>query len=1037
MSGISSGIGLISGIDSANLINQLMALEARPVTLLQNRLLRLDIQRAAFLGISANLLSVQNSATRFSKLSFFRQFTATSSDESVATATAGEKAAPGSYSFRVHSLVTTHSMVTRGFADADTTPVGAGTLTFESVRGKVAPDTDLDSLNGGDGVRRGVIQITDASGAKGDIDLSVALTVTDVLEAINSSSDVDVRAYVLGDGIVVEDRSGGDESDLIIADVGDGQTAEDLGIGGRSETGRIEGRGLVRLTERTALLSLNDGNGVGRIGKLSTLPDLQFDGALASFSVKLSDFLDPETDLRIVNSGRGVRFEDSIIRITDRSGASAEIDLSELPDPSGRVTVQDVLDAINGAGIEVRASVVNSAFQISDTSDAPEETAVDLLIEDVTGAAAADLGILGSTGDTSLAGRDIHRIATIGDVINAINRAAENNMGVVRASLSSDGKGISLRSLIDGNLVTVSSAEGSQAAADLGIEGAVLDPDDESFRSRNLIAGLNTVLLRTLNGGSGVDAGRVLFTVGGDSISIDFSGVQTLQGAIDLINGYEPAEGEPDLPLTASINKAGNGIALANTSGDNLPVRIDDETGTLALDLGLIGTIDPGSSLNGGNLQRQYIARATLLDELNGGRGISRGTIRITASTGAISEFQLPSNITTVGELIDFINRSTREDAEGLRVTARINDTGDGILITDPFDGPGELTIEDISGGRAASDLRIDKTAKAGEATIDGSYEIRVEVSNSDTLEDLARKIRETGGDISASITNNPGRQNPFSLSITSKVTGRRGEMIIDAGGIDLGLQTLTRARDAIVLMGGGGNSASLLIANPSNTLTDAIADVTVDLLTAGDEEFTLTVAQDLESIVEAVKNFVGEYNDVQDAISDATAYNADTQQRGPLLGDATADLIRNRLIGLINRSYADADQTISRLFQIGIRGSSNNRLEFDEEKFRTAYEDDPENVEQLFTTAEVGFGAVLKEGLEELTRDFDGVLARKDDLLESQKELINGRIDRLNVLLAAKRRRLESQFVNLEIVLAGLQGQQNALAVLAANLGR
>ena len=55
--------------------------------------------------------------------------------------------------------------------------------------------------------------------------------------------------------------------------------------------------------------------------------------------------------------------------------------------------------------------------------------------------------------------------------------------------------------------------------------------------------------------------------------------------------------------------------------------------------------------------------------------------------------------------------------------------------------------------------------------------------------------------------------------------------------------------------------------------MTDAIADVTVDLLTAGDEEFTLTVAQDLESIVEAVKNFVGEYNDVQDAISDATAY--------------------------------------------------------------------------------------------------------------------------------------------------------------------
>ena len=148
-------------------------------------------------------------------------------------------------------------------------------------------------------------------------------------------------------------------------------------------------------------------------------------------------------------------------------------------------------------------------------------------------------------------------------------------------------------------------------------------------------------------------------------------------------------------------------------------------------------------------------------------------------------------------------------------------------------------------------------------------------------------------------------------------------------------------------------------------------------------------------------------------------------------------EIVRNRLIALMNRSYADADQTISRLFQIGIRGSANSKIEFNEEKFRTAYEDNPQDVEQLFTTAEVGFGALLKEGLEELTRDFDGVLARKDDLLESQKDLINGRIDRLNFLLAAKRTRLESQFVNLEIVLAGLQDQQNALAALTANLGR
>lgn len=1034
MSGISSGIGLISGIDRSSLIDQLMAIEARPVTLLQARLQRLDIQRTAYLGISANLLSVQNSASRFSNLSFFRQFLANSSDESVATATAGEDAAPGSYSFRVHSLVSSHAVVSRGFADSDTTPVGAGTLTFESMRARVAPDTELDSLNSGEGVRRGVIRITDRTGAREDIDLSFALTVTDVLEAINSATDIQVKATVSGDGITVEDVSGGDTSDLIIADVGDGAAAADLGLAGRFETGRIEGAGLVRLTERTALDSLNDGNGVGRIGKFSTTPDLHFTGTQASFSVNLSNFLAPDTDLRVVNSGRGVRFEDAIVRITDRSGASAEINFAELPDPSGRTTVQQVLDAINESGIGVRASVVNSAIQISDTSGAPEEIAQELTIEDVSGHAAADLGIEGSTEELSLAGRDIHRVSTIGDVINAINRAPDNNMGVVQASLSADGKGITLRSLLDGNVVTVASAEGSQAGMDLGIEGAAIDPDAEPFTSRALIAGLNTVLLRTLSGGAGIDAGRVLFTVGGDSLAIDFTGAQTLSEVIERINGYEPAEGEPELPLSAAINRAGNGIKLTNTSEEHLPVRIDDESGGLMQAMGLLGTIEPGDDLDGGNLQRQYITRSTHLDDLNGGRGVDRGTMRITDSLNGFSEFQLPSNITTVGELIDFINRSTREDAEGRRVTARINDNGDGILLTDPFEGPGALTVADIGGGRAAKDLRLDGAAKTGETSIDGSFEIRVDVSNSDSLEDVARKIEESSGDFSASITQNPGRENPFSLSVTSRVSGRRGEMVLDAGGVDLGLSTLTRARDAIVLMGGDGDSASLLIASPSNTLTGAINDVTVDLLAAG-ADFDINVAQDVDSIVESVRGFVDEYNEVQTAINQATAYNAETQQRGPLLGDSTADIIRNRLIRLINRPYDEADETVSRLFQIGIRGASDNKIEFNEVRFRDAYENNPEGVERLFTAAEVGFGTVVKAGMEELTRDFDGVLARKEDVLADQKELINDRIDRLNVLLAAKRARLEAQFVNLESVLAGLQDQQNALSVLSARL--
>ena len=122
MSGISTGIGLISGINIASLIDQLIAIERRPINTLQSRVSAIEIQRTAFLRLSAQLLSLKNSVANFGRTSFFNRFTSTSTDESVLTATAGDDAVPGSITFRVRSLVSTHSVISHGFADRDTTP---------------------------------------------------------------------------------------------------------------------------------------------------------------------------------------------------------------------------------------------------------------------------------------------------------------------------------------------------------------------------------------------------------------------------------------------------------------------------------------------------------------------------------------------------------------------------------------------------------------------------------------------------------------------------------------------------------------------------------------------------------------------------------------------------------------------------------------------------------------------------------------------------------------------------------------------------
>ncbi len=1027
MSGISTGIGLISGINTAELLDQLMQIERRPIANLEARVKAIDTQRTTFLELSAKILAIRNAITNFNKKEFFQRFSALSSNESVLTAAAGTDAAPGSTTFRVHSLVTSHTMLTRGFADADRTSVGVGSLTVEVGGGRVNPRTDLDALNGGRGVRRGVIQITDRSGATAQIDLSKAFTVDDVLAAINSNPGIRVRASVTsvasngaaGDRIVLEDQSGG-AGNLIVAEVGGGSTAKDLGLLGSNAAGRIDGQGVMYLSMDTALSALNDGNGVDRLPQGAQGDDLSFTTSFGTFGVLLTDVLRLSTDLRAVNNGNGVRL--GVIRITDRTGATADVDLTNAR------TVLDVRDAINNSGLAVSATTVNSRFFITDTSGMTGENAKKFKVEDVSGFAAADLGIAAEVEGDSINGRDIYRIATVGDLIRAINYAPGND-AQVEASISTDGKGIQLRALGFENNVTVVAGNDvggivSGTAHDLGLENATFSTD-QPFTTRRLMAGMDTVLLHSLRGGQGIAGGTVSFADrNGQTATIDFSSAETLQDVIDWVNA------DATISITASINAAGNGITLRDESGGTGSIVISDVTGTLAADLGLAGTFEATEeAAEGDNLQLQYVARNTALSELNFGRGVTYGTILIKDSQGATHAVNLTDSLKTVGQVIDFINAVTPDT-----LNARINDSGDGILISDTSGGLLPLTISDQEGGQTAADLRLAGTARTGQNFIDGTFETRIDIGPADTLRSITTRLNAVGGGFSAAVVSDGGSTNAFSLMLTSAVSGRRGEMIVQADGVDLGLDTLTQAQDAVISVGSGGSS--FLVTSPTNKLTGVIEGVTVNLLSAKNEDVTVNVEQDIDGMVESIQEFVDKYNEVQGAIDQATSFNPDTLQRGVLLGDSTVDLIRGRLQRVMTQSFAGSGAS-SRLFSVGLRLGEGNRLNFDEERFREAYEAAPDDVERLFTEAETGFGKALQDTLDQLTRDFDGVLSRKDELLADQQEVLNERIESLTVLLAGKRRRLEAQFAGLESSLAALQGQQTALGALSQLLSQ
>jgi len=1004
MSTASTSVGLVSGLPYGSIVDGLIAVQRRPITLIDNRLGELTRLRTALLDLSARLLKLKGFGTDLQSSDFFRPAAAASSDETLLTAKASAGAGVGQFRFIVRQLATTHQFTSTRYASANSSFLSPGTLTIENAAGRIDQSTALSALRGGQGVQAGTIHITDRAGGAADVDLRNAQTVEDLLAAINNQTSAAAHAKVQGDRIVLEDTTGLTTGDLTVSDVGSGIAAQQLGLAGGSSTGVLTGEDLVSLSTSYRLGLLNDRLGVrhNAVG-----PDFRIEVADGtSLDIDLSGRLTDTTALAQLNGGSGVAA--GTIHITNRAGVSADIDLSAAQ------TVGDVVAAINGSGLGgVAAAILNQEIQITDSSTGDGELTISDIDDGVT---ARDLGIVGTSTAGAVKGTAVFHLDTIGDVLNAINLNVAN-AGKIAASISADGDSLVVTDLTTGpgefNILTLND---SKAALDLGL---LQSGPSGTITSSRLLAGLDTVFLRTLNGGAGVATGVVRLTDRtGATTDVDLSNALTLADVVSAINDAGTA-------ITAGISPTGLGIVLTDASNGSGPLVIEDVTGSTAAGL-KIAYNGNAASVSSGNLQRQYISENTLLDQIDNGRAIPRGRFRITNALGGSAVVDLTQgNEITVRDLLAEIN------SRGINVEARINDSGDGIVLIDNSGGGGQLTVTEEDAGSTARALRILGKAKVGATTIDGSFEAHITVTGGDTLNTLINKIRASGAAVNASIINDGSPINPYRLTLTSQRSGAIGRLAIDSGTTGLGLTTLVRGRDAVVQVGDGEVDAPFLVTSSSNTVKEVSAGLELELLAAGSKTVTVTVTREIKDITDKLEEFTQGYNAVIDRIEELSDFNSESGQRGVLLGDRTAERIRTRLHGFVTSIVPGLPAGYTRLGSVGF-SFANGRLTFDAEKFEQAYESDPTSVESLFTQDKTGLGDALVERIEELVNTTDGTISRREEVLNNKEASLTRRKTELEALLETRRARLLAQFQSAETIIARLQSQQTALGSLS-----
>ncbi len=180
ISGISFG-GLASGLDTGAIIKSLVALERRPITLLQLRKRKFSQQKSLFGDLDSKLKKLSDAAKALQKSKTFLDFKAATDDEDkFLTATAGSGATAGSYKIEIQSLAQARTRRSKGSVDRNQQTHGSGLLKF-TIGGKdelvsIGANSTLDSIAGSINAASIGITASVVDTGKGDKPFKLVLT---------------------------------------------------------------------------------------------------------------------------------------------------------------------------------------------------------------------------------------------------------------------------------------------------------------------------------------------------------------------------------------------------------------------------------------------------------------------------------------------------------------------------------------------------------------------------------------------------------------------------------------------------------------------------------------------------------------------------------------------------------------------------------------------------------------------------------------------------------------------------------------------
>lgn len=597
-----------SAIDVAGIVSQLMSIERRPLTQLQQKEASYQARLSAYGTLKGALSSFQGALAALNSASAFQGVKASSSDETQVKVSAASNAAPGSHSVRVTHLASSHVLASNRFTTTEA--VGSGTITFQ--KGTFSAGTFTPNA---------------AAPTKSVTIAANQNTLTGVRDAVNAAN-IGVTASIVNDGtgnrLVFNSTSGAQNSLRITVDDDDNTDTDTTGLSqlAYNPAGTVgSGKNLEQVQDALDATALIDGISVTSSTNViasaiegvtltlnaisSTAATVRIDRDTASIKTKIETFVkafnevtsqlkelggyNPETKqagpLQGDSTVRAIQNDLRRLLTTPltRDGALQSLkDIGVALDKNGVLQLdssklQKQLDTDPGAIAALfakagKASDSRVTFLKAGTSTKAGTYAVDITQAatkgSLVGAQAAALTITSGVNDTlTVTVNGTQATVTLGAATyaSADALAAEVQSRINGASaLTANSLGVTVTNNA-GTLTLTSNTYGSSSSVAVAGNAAT----DLLGAAPTATAGLN--VQGTINGGEATGTGQKLVSNSGPSIGMELQIVATAPGALGTVTYFEGVTAKLDARITEMLDASGP--LRARTDGINASIR--------------------------------------------------------------------------------------------------------------------------------------------------------------------------------------------------------------------------------------------------------------------------------------------------------------------------------------------------------------------------------------------------------------------------------------------------------------------------------